>query len=459
MLSINPKNRPTISTILEKPFIKKKVANYIYDFINTNKNNNLESKTNIEGVGEILFEQCEILKEQAEKLGVFNMILKDINGITNSNVNSYSNGIPNPSAQDEENRTSDHEKENLKSNINININAEFNSIAKYDSNEFIKMKYDDYLKKKREEKKKIEETLAELEKKKKVIFIKIKNKIINHKYKENSASLDSANNQSNKNKNPSNINKITSAYNSNSIEISYSNNLKLNNHSKDKDKKPQLKFNNSQFSSAYNKQNNLKRPETSNHYKSNRKISDGDLEKGKEVNLISRMKKKIEDGRSKSPKDGLKDLKNLRPSTGLKNLQKGRNEFEEIDEETLLDTICEEKDENLHIEKNNLKKVTQEIKKMKECLDKTQNKIEKIFIRINQTEGKADHKILNKNINLLNENEETSDISDHEDTALNNINNNHNLNPNINLKLRAIENLEEDDGSAILKEKIKQFRQ
>ena len=150
----------------------------------------------------------------------------------------------------------------------------------------------------------------------------------------------------------------------------------------------------------------------------------------------------------------------MRPSTGLKNLQKGRNEFEEIDEETLLDTICEEKDENLHIEKNNLKKVTQEIKKMKECLEKTQNKIEKIFIRINQTEVKGDHQNLHKNINLLNENEETSDISDNEDTAFNNNKkNNNNVNPNINLKLRTIENLEEDDGSANLKEKIKQFRQ
>jgi len=456
MLSVNPKNRPTISTILEKPFIKKKVANYIYDFINSNKSNKPESKTNIEGGGDILNEQCEILKEQAEKLGVFNMIIKDINGITYSNVNSNAIGISYPSAQNDDNRTSDQEKENLKSNNSHNNNPESNNIVKYESNESIKLKYDDYLKKKREEQKKIEEILAELEKKKKLIFTKIKNKIIPHKSRENSGSLDSANHQSNKHDNPSNIHKIPSEYNSNLIEISYLNNLKINNYSEDTDKKSQLKFNKAQFSTAYNKQNNLKRPETSNHYKSNRKISDGDLEKGKEVNLINRMKKKIDDSRSKSPKEGLRDFKNLRPSTGLKNLQKGKKEVEEIDEEILLETICEEKEKNLLIEKDNLKKVTQEIKKMKECLEKTQNKIEKIFIRINQTEEKGDHQNLNKNI--LNENEETSDISENENAALNNHNHN-NLNPNINLKYRTIESLEDDDGTAILREKIKQFRQ
>lgn len=37
MLSTNPKTRPSINRILRKPFIKKKVAQYIYDFMQTYK--------------------------------------------------------------------------------------------------------------------------------------------------------------------------------------------------------------------------------------------------------------------------------------------------------------------------------------------------------------------------------------------------------------------------------------
>ncbi len=66
MLSVNPKNRPTISSILEKPFIKKKVAGYIYNLIQSRSESKLEDF------------QCEILKEQAEKLGVYNIIIKEL---------------------------------------------------------------------------------------------------------------------------------------------------------------------------------------------------------------------------------------------------------------------------------------------------------------------------------------------------------------------------------------------
>jgi hypothetical protein len=66
MLSVNPKNRPTISSILEKPFIKKKVAGYIYDLIQSRPESKIEDF------------QCEILKEQAEKLGVYNIIIKEL---------------------------------------------------------------------------------------------------------------------------------------------------------------------------------------------------------------------------------------------------------------------------------------------------------------------------------------------------------------------------------------------
>ncbi len=96
MLSVNPKNRPTISSILEKPFIKKKVAGYIYDLIQSRSESKIEDF------------QCEILKEQAEKLGVYNIIIKELspdnifeikqteqNDIENFNLSNYSSLIKN----------------------------------------------------------------------------------------------------------------------------------------------------------------------------------------------------------------------------------------------------------------------------------------------------------------------------------------------------------------------------
>ena len=67
MLSLNPKNRPTVASILERPVMKPKVANYISDFIQNSKEYNAEDV------------QVEILKEQAEKFGIFNnKMLKEI---------------------------------------------------------------------------------------------------------------------------------------------------------------------------------------------------------------------------------------------------------------------------------------------------------------------------------------------------------------------------------------------
>ena len=37
MLSVNPKTRPSINRILRKPFLKKKVSQYIYDFMQNYK--------------------------------------------------------------------------------------------------------------------------------------------------------------------------------------------------------------------------------------------------------------------------------------------------------------------------------------------------------------------------------------------------------------------------------------
>lgn len=67
MLSLNPKNRPTVASILERPVMKPKVAHYISDFIQNAKEYNAEDV------------QIEILKEQAEKFGIFNTkMLKEI---------------------------------------------------------------------------------------------------------------------------------------------------------------------------------------------------------------------------------------------------------------------------------------------------------------------------------------------------------------------------------------------
>ena len=67
MLSLNSKNRPTVAWILERPYMKPKVANYIQDFIQHYKEYDGDE------------EQVNILKEQAEKFGIFNeKLLKEI---------------------------------------------------------------------------------------------------------------------------------------------------------------------------------------------------------------------------------------------------------------------------------------------------------------------------------------------------------------------------------------------
>ena len=59
MLSVNGKNRPTIASILEKPFMKPIVGNYISDFVSHWKEWGGEEK------------QVSILREQAEKFCIF----------------------------------------------------------------------------------------------------------------------------------------------------------------------------------------------------------------------------------------------------------------------------------------------------------------------------------------------------------------------------------------------------
>lgn len=185
MLSVNPKSRPTISTILEKPFIRKRVTSYIYDFMQIYKNDkNLEADD----------VQCDILKVQAEKLGVFNFIVKEINNFNNAN----NCGINSGSGNNQLNNLQSFNIEELQNNIHtIGVSQlKYNSNEKTElntSNERNKISYLKYLKKKQEEKKKIEEKIAELEKQKKNIAGKAagrRNSKINNKNSKSGSSVE-----------------------------------------------------------------------------------------------------------------------------------------------------------------------------------------------------------------------------------------------------------------------------
>jgi hypothetical protein len=256
MLSVNPKSRPTIATILEKPFIKKRVTAYIYDFIQL-------ARVECYEPDEI---QIEILKEQAVKLGVFNSIIKEISLI--------------------------------------------------DDNLLIKNKYGVYLKKKQDEKKKLEEKIQDLEKQKKLIFSNLKNKVERN------------NNSVEKNRIPS-------------VE---KNALKLKNRKSDYESKH-------------------KRPISSKRNSRKASYEDEYLE-------YEYLEQKIFIPENKN--ENIFEKKEVRPSSGIylekKNLIKNQSYDDNIDINN----------ETLILEKNKILMLTQEIFKIKEHLEKTQNKIEKV---------------------------------------------------------------------------------
>ena len=141
MLNVNGKNRPTISSILEKPFMKPVVGKYICDFVENWK----------EWGGEE--EQVEILREQAEKFCIFNVskiieifgekyiiknkdqeVLKDINENEKKILMEHRKEIENKLKELEnkkklilENRKKD--RNNIRKNLN-NINHKNNSLTK-----------------------------------------------------------------------------------------------------------------------------------------------------------------------------------------------------------------------------------------------------------------------------------------------------------------------------------------
>jgi len=144
MLSVNPKNRPTISYILERPFIKKRLASYIFDFI---QSYTIDANSEKEEI------HIEILKEQAEKLGVFNqLLLKDINPYDESSEKAIKQ---------------------------LNESKEQNFVS-----------YISYLNKKQEEKKKIEDKILELERQKKLIYANIRGRDIKKNTDKDSSSIE-----------------------------------------------------------------------------------------------------------------------------------------------------------------------------------------------------------------------------------------------------------------------------
>jgi hypothetical protein len=287
MLSVNPKNRPTIATILEKPFIKKKVASYIYDFMQTYKS----------GV-DLDAEECQIdiLKEQAEKLGVFNNIIKEINAFE-----------------------LDYDK-----NSN-NIQGGGN-------------KYVNYLKKKQEEKKKLEDQIMELELQKKQIYANLKSKV-KGKVPEKR--------QTEKKKQMSKFEPTTHKKRLNFGTDSDNDNLKIK-----QQKRPESSIKKS--SRKYSGGNDIQ--SDSLDYNSPADIKDIKKNKNTEVKKI-----------------------HSRPVSGIVRDNQNRFNTNEDSIDEVLETIREEKTDNsIILEKNKMQELTQEIVKMREYLEKTQNKIEKI---------------------------------------------------------------------------------
>ena len=83
MLNLNPRNRPTIASLIEKTFLKKYVGEYINDFINNYRRYDGNE------------EQIDILKEQAEKFQIFDVKLNLDNFNLNGCYNTENNNVYN----------------------------------------------------------------------------------------------------------------------------------------------------------------------------------------------------------------------------------------------------------------------------------------------------------------------------------------------------------------------------
>ncbi len=435
MLSVNPKNRPTISFILERPFIKKRVASYIFDFIQSYTIDPNSDKEDI---------HIEILKEQAEKLGVFNqLLLKEINP---------------------------YDENSEKAIKQFNDSKDHNFVS-----------YMSYLNKKQEEKKKIEEKILELERQKKQIYANIRGRDIKKNTEKDSSSIEKKNyyenlklicssverkkaigkidrenikkipkkiiqesdefikiksniginNNSNSLKRPASVKKSNRLTSNDIREIddfndSYSNinnslsktrikeknvNSKLfpsnnknelinsieKNINKDSDinKRPTSGINAKTNIKEYNNVNSIKNKNNNNNYKNKGNINNTNNKSQVHVQINNQ-------NIAINNQNNLISLNNSRDSLHQNSILKKDDSFDE----NILKTIKEETEVGkLNEDKTKIVKLTNEIVKMKEYLDKMQNKIQVIENKIVKEKSSNINEIDIYNDSYLNSNE------------------------------------------------------
>jgi len=162
MLNINSKNRPTVARILESKLIKPKVASYIMDFVGNYKKYD----------GDL--EQVEILKEQAEKFGIFQSNVNNVINISSSGYNNNNFGNNNNNFNNNNNNFNNNNNNNFYNGNGIDNGYE--NKVKMKDNQDIK-NINDYEKKSLlEQKKKIEGIISDLEKQKKNLLEEIRKK-------------------------------------------------------------------------------------------------------------------------------------------------------------------------------------------------------------------------------------------------------------------------------------------
>ena len=126
MLNLNPRNRPTIASLIEKTFLKKYVGEYINDFISNYRR--------YEGNEE----QIDILKEQADKFKIFDVKLNLDNLNLNGCYKNENNLLNNADIYNNEkiNINDEDKKIDLKPRKNINSNNNYYQIIDIKDNKY-----------------------------------------------------------------------------------------------------------------------------------------------------------------------------------------------------------------------------------------------------------------------------------------------------------------------------------
>ena len=126
MLNLNPRNRPTIASLIEKTFLKKYVGEYINDFISNYRK--------YEGNEE----QIDILKEQADKFKIFDVKLNLDNLNLNGCYKNENNLLNNADIYNNEkiNINDEDKKIDLKPRKNIDGNNNYYQIIDVKDNKY-----------------------------------------------------------------------------------------------------------------------------------------------------------------------------------------------------------------------------------------------------------------------------------------------------------------------------------